>query len=45
MRLGPLVAAGADFIAVGDGIWSDPRGAAAALAEASRQLAAPEPAA
>ena len=27
------------------GIWSDPRGAAVALAEASRQLAAPEPAA
>ncbi len=44
-EIGPLVAAGADFIAVGDGIWSDPRGAAAALAEASRQLAAPEPAA
>lgn len=44
-EIGPLVAAGADFIAVGDGIWSDPRGAAAALAEASRQLATPEPAA
>jgi thiamine-phosphate pyrophosphorylase len=40
-----LAAAGADFIAVGDGIWNDPRGASAALAEASRQLAAPEPAA
>jgi thiamine-phosphate pyrophosphorylase len=44
-EIGPLVAAGADFIAVGDGIWSDPRGAAAALAEAARQLGAPEPAA
>ena len=37
--IGPLVAAGADFVAVGDGIWDDPRGAAAALAEASRLLA------
>ena len=44
-EIGPLAAAGADFIAVSDGIWSDPRGAAAALADASRQLAAPEPAA
>jgi thiamine-phosphate pyrophosphorylase len=44
-EIGPLLAAGADFVAVGDGIWSDPRGAAAALAEASRQLEAPEPAA
>ncbi len=38
-EIGPLVAAGADFVAVGDGIWDDPRGAAAALAEASRLLA------
>ena len=44
-EIGPLVAAGADFVAVGDGIWDDPRGAAAALAEAARQLAAPETAA
>jgi thiamine-phosphate pyrophosphorylase len=44
-EIGPLVAAGADFVAVGDGIWGDPRGAAAALAEASRRLEAPEPAA
>ena len=41
-EVGPLVAAGADFVAVGDGIWDDPRGAAAALAEAARQLGAPE---
>jgi thiamine-phosphate pyrophosphorylase len=41
-EIGPLITAGADFVAVGDGIWSDPRGAAAALAEAARQLEAPE---
>ena len=41
-EIGPLVAAGADFIAVGDGIWDDPRGAAAALAEVAGLLAAPE---
>ena len=35
-------AAGADFVAFGDAIWSDPRGAAAALAEAARRLADPE---
>jgi thiamine-phosphate pyrophosphorylase len=44
-EMGPLVAAGADFVAVGDGIWNDSRGPGAALAEAARQLAAPEPAA
>jgi len=38
----PLVAAGADFVAIGDAVWDDPRGALAALAEASRLLA-PEP--
>lgn len=40
-----LAAAGADFIAYGDSIWADPRGAAAALAEAARQIPAPEGAA
>ena len=39
-EVGPLAAAGADFVAVGDFIWSDPRGAAAALADARRQLRA-----
>ena len=38
-EVAPLAAAGADFIAVGDFIWSDPRGAAAALAEAQARLA------
>ena len=41
-EIGPLAAAGADFVAVGDAIWNDPRGAKAALAEAARLLAAPE---
>lgn len=41
-EIGPLVAAGADFVAVGESIWNDPRGAAAALAEASQQLVSPE---
>lgn len=44
-EVGPLVAAGADFIAVGDSIWNDPRGAAAAVAEIARQIAEPETAA
>jgi thiamine-phosphate pyrophosphorylase len=38
----PLSAAGADFVAIGEAVWDDPRGALAALAEASRLLA-PEP--
>jgi thiamine-phosphate pyrophosphorylase len=38
-----LAKAGADFVAIGGDIWDDPRGAAAAVAEASRLLA-PEPA-
>jgi thiamine-phosphate pyrophosphorylase len=41
-EIGPLAKAGADFVAVGEHIWNDPRGAAAALAEAARHLASPE---
>lgn len=41
-EVGLLVAAGADFVAVGDGIWGDPRGAVAALAELAGLLGAPE---
>jgi thiamine-phosphate pyrophosphorylase len=41
-EIGPLVAAGADFVAVGGNIWDDPRGPAAAVAEATRRLKAPE---
>jgi thiamine-phosphate pyrophosphorylase len=37
-----LVAAGADFIAVGDCIFGDSRGPAAALADAAQRLALPE---
>jgi len=35
VEVAPLVAAGADFVAIGDCIWQDPRGPAAALAAAA----------
>jgi thiamine-phosphate pyrophosphorylase len=38
----PLAAAGADFVAVGDWIFTDARGSAAALADAARRLAVAE---
>ncbi|HZS63094.1 MAG TPA: thiamine phosphate synthase [Xanthobacteraceae bacterium] len=38
-EVGPLAQAGADFVAVGDCLWSDPRGPAAALADAAGRLA------
>jgi thiamine-phosphate pyrophosphorylase len=38
----PLVTAGADFIAAGDWVFTDPRGPAAAVAEIARQLAPAE---
>jgi thiamine-phosphate pyrophosphorylase len=38
----PLVAAGADFVAIGDCIFADARGDAAAVAEAARRLAVTE---
>ncbi len=38
----PLAAAGADFVALGDWIWGDSRGAAAAVADAARQLSPAE---
>jgi len=41
-EVGPLAAARADFVAVGDCIWDDPRGPAAALADAAKQLSMPE---
>ena len=37
-----LVAAGADFIAVGDALFDDPRGPKAAAAEAAARLAVTE---
>jgi thiamine-phosphate pyrophosphorylase len=41
-EIAPLVAAGADFIAL-DFVWRDPRGAAAGIAEAASHLRLPEP--
>jgi thiamine-phosphate pyrophosphorylase len=41
-EVGPLAAAGADFVAIGGGIWDDPRGPAAAVADAAAKLAVPE---
>jgi len=38
----PLVAAGADFVALGDCVFADARGCAAALADATRRLAIAE---
>jgi thiamine-phosphate pyrophosphorylase len=39
----PLARTGADFIALGDWIWTQPRGAAAAIAAAAEQLGEPIP--
>jgi thiamine-phosphate pyrophosphorylase len=44
-EVGPLVKAGADFIALGDWIWADPQAASAKIADAARYLVAPETAA
>jgi thiamine-phosphate pyrophosphorylase len=44
LEIGPLCAAGADFVAIGDGIWDDPRGVASAVADAALKLAPTEPA-
>ena len=41
-EIAPLVAAGADFVAVGDFIWADARGAAKAIAEAAGRMTVPE---
>jgi thiamine-phosphate pyrophosphorylase len=37
-EIAPLVQAGADFIALGDFVWNDPRGPAAAVTSAAEQL-------
>lgn len=37
-EIGPLVQAGADFVAVGDAVFADPRGVAAAAADAASRL-------
>jgi thiamine-phosphate pyrophosphorylase len=39
----PLTRAGVDFVALGDWIWTDPDGAAAAVAQAAANLAGPAP--
>jgi len=44
-EIAPLVAAGADFVAVGAALFDDPRGLKAAVADAAARLASPEPAA
>lgn len=41
-EIAPLVEAGADFVAVGDAVFSDPRGVIAAVAEASERLSVAE---
>ena len=41
-EIAPLTAAGADFIALGDAVFADPRGAAVALRDASERLQATE---
>jgi len=42
-EVGPLARAGADFVALGDWLWTHPDGAAAAVAAAAKTLAAPVP--
>jgi thiamine-phosphate pyrophosphorylase len=44
-EIGALVAAGADFVALGDFLWRDPQAIAATIADACRSLRLPEPAA
>ena len=43
--IAPLVAAGADFVAIGDAVWRDTNAIAETVREASRLLRLPEPAA
>jgi thiamine-phosphate pyrophosphorylase len=43
-EVGPLAAAGADFVALGETVWDDPRGPAAAVADAAARLGVAEPA-
>ena len=41
-EIAPLARAGADFVAVGAFVFDDPRGPAAAIADAQALLACPE---
>jgi thiamine-phosphate pyrophosphorylase len=38
-EVGPLAASGAEFVMIGDAVWSDPRGPAAAMRDAMARLA------
>jgi thiamine-phosphate pyrophosphorylase len=42
-EVGPLAAAGADFVALGKNIWDDPRGPSAAVADAAARLGSTRP--
>ncbi len=42
-EIAPLAAAGADFVALGEWVFADPRGCGSAVADAARQLALAEP--
>jgi thiamine-phosphate pyrophosphorylase len=42
--ISPLVAAGADFVALGDAVWREPDSIAETIREAGRHLRLPEPA-
>jgi thiamine-phosphate pyrophosphorylase len=42
-EVGPLAQTGADFVALGEWIWTHPQGAAAAVAQAAQTLATPTP--
>jgi len=42
-EIAPLVKAGADFIALGDWVWSDPDKIASTVADAAQRLRLPEP--
>jgi thiamine-phosphate pyrophosphorylase len=44
-EIAPLVAAGADFVALGDFLWRDPHAIAEVMSETTRHLQLPEPAA
>jgi thiamine-phosphate pyrophosphorylase len=44
-EVGPLAASGAEFVMIGEAVWSDPRGPAAAMREAAARIAAEDAAA
>lgn len=42
-EIGPLAAAGADFVMIGDAVWDDPRGPGEAIRDASSRLTGKTP--